>query len=382
MGAAIHLHQISFIAGQDGMPPGWTTWAARPEIAPRTFVDPVHQRSGQGSLAISGASNASEYGGWEFLVPGVEPGKWYRFTAFYRTEGVEYESRQVVSRLDWRTADGHRAGEPDYAYHVTPAGEWNQVTLDVPAPPKATGVKLQLYLANSPQGIVYWDDIAFDEIPAPSPRKVTIAAINLYPGGTMSPEKSVGLFLANIEQSIKQQTDLILLPEGINVVGTGKGDADVAEPIPGPTTSRLAAVAKSRKTYVVAGMFEREGHTVYNSAVVIDRAGNIIGKYRKVYLPREEIESGVTPGNDYPVFQTDFGRVGIMICWDLTYTDPARALALRGAEIILFPAWEGAVVLKKARAFENHVFLASSTYDDHTQILDPNGEVLARIFHQ
>jgi len=377
-GAAVHIRQTAFIAGQDGTPPGWTTWAARPEIAPRTFVDSVHHRSGQGSLAISGASNASEYGGWEFQVSGVNPGKWYRFTAYYRAEGVEYESQRVVSRLDWGAANGRRAGQPDYPYQVSPAGDWKEVTLDAPAPPDATTVKLQLYLANSPQGTVYWDDIAFDEIPDPAPRPVTIATINLYPRETGSPEASVRAFLENIEQSIQQPTDVILLGEAINVVGSGKHMAEAAEPIPGATTARLAEVARRRKTYLVSGMIEREGHTVYNAAVVFDRGGNLIGKYRKVYLPREEIEAGVTPGNAYPVFQTDFGRVGVMICWDVQYTDPARALALQGAEIILMPIWAGSELLEKARAYENHLFLVTSSYDEHTEIIDPNGEVVVK----
>jgi predicted amidohydrolase len=95
----------------------------------------------------------------------------------------------------------------------------------------------------------------------------------------------------------------------------------------------------------------------------IDRAGNLIGKYRKVYLPREEIEGGLSPGSDYPVFRTDFGKVGLMICWDVQYADPARALALRGAEMILMPIWGGNQTLGKARAIENRVFLISSGYD-------------------
>jgi predicted amidohydrolase len=125
-------------------------------------------------------------------------------------------------------------------------------------------------------------------------------------------------------------------------------------------------------------MIEREGHTVYNAAVVFDRGGNLIGKYRKVYLPREEIEAGVTPGNAYPIFQTDFGRVGVMICWDVQYTDPSRALALQGAEIILMPIWAGSELLEKARAYENHLFLVTSSYDEHTEIIDPNGEVVVK----
>jgi len=171
--------------------------------------------------------------------------------------------------------------------------------------------------------------------------------------------------------------DVILLPEGITVVGTGKHYPDVAETIPGPTTERLAQVAREKNSYIVAGIYERDGAAIYNTAVLIDRTGRFIGKYRKVYLPREEIEGGLTPGNDYPVFRTDFGKVGMMICWDLQYADPARALALRGAEMILMPIWGGNETLAKARAIENQVFLVSSGYDYPTSILDPNGELLA-----
>lgn len=124
-------------------------------------------------------------------------------------------------------------------------------------------------------------------------------------------------FLNVVDDSIRQKTDVILLPEGITVIGTGKKYADVTETIPGPTTVRLGELAKKRGTYVVAGIYEREGPVIYNTAVLIDRAGNVAGKYRKVYVPRGEIEGGLTPGNDYPVFQTDFGTVGLMICYDV-----------------------------------------------------------------
>jgi predicted amidohydrolase len=93
-----------------------------------------------------------------------------------------------------------------------------------------------------------------------------------------------------------------------------------------------------------------------------------------VYLPREEVEAGLTPGFDYPVFRTDFGTVGMMICYDVFFSDPARALALKGAEMILMPIWGGDETLAKARAIENKVFLVASGYDHPTYIMDPNGD--------
>jgi predicted amidohydrolase len=340
-------------------------------------VETVRYRGKPGALAISGNSNPAEFGGWEYTAPDIEAGKWYRLTAFYRAEAVEYEPIQVVARLDWANSQGRRAGQPDYAYRTTPEGSWNRVVLEAPAPAQAAAVKLQFFLANAPQGTVWWDDISFEEIPAPPARIVTVVSINLRPRNSKSTEESIRRFIEVIDQTVPGKTDIILLPEGITAIGTGKRYAEAAEPIPGPTTALLGETARRRRTYIVAGIYERDGIAVYNTAVLIDRAGNVAGKYRKVYLPREEYEGGLTPGASYPVFQTDFGRVGLMICWDVQYTDPARALALRGAELILMPIAGGNETLAKARAIENHVYLAASGYDYPNHIISPNGEVIA-----
>jgi predicted amidohydrolase len=207
---------------------------------------------------------------------------------------------------------------------------------------------------------------------------VSVAAVNLRPKGTTSSADSVNRFITMAERAIGDKTDVIVLPEGITAVGTGKSYVDVAETIPGATTRRLGELAKARNTYIVAGIYEREGPAVYNAAVLIDRSGNIAGKYRKVYLPREEIEGGLTPGRDYPVFHTDFGIVGLMICYDVMFPDPARALAGRGAQIILMPIAGGDETLARARAIENKLFIVSSGYDFPTMIIDPDGNVLSK----
>jgi predicted amidohydrolase len=375
--ASLHFQESAFVAAADGTPPGWSVWSARPETAPRVFVDPLHFRTRAGSLGISGNSNGAEHGGWERRVAGVEAGAWYRFVAYYRAEAVPSESWQVVARLDWRTSSNGRAGEPDYVYRASREGEWTKVWLDTQAPDKAASVVLQLYLSNAPNATVWWDDIALDQIADPGPRKVTIASINLRPNQTHSSAESVRQFLETVEATVRGKTDVILLPEGITVVGTGKTYPEVAETIPGPTTARLGELARKRGSYVAAGIYEREGTAIYNTAVLIDRAGNVEGKYRKVYLPREEVEAGLTPGGDYPVFRTDFGTVGLMICYDVFFADPARALATKGAEVILMPIWGGDETLAKARAIENKVFLVASGYDHPTYIMDPDGEMLS-----
>lgn len=363
---------------QDAFPSaaGWTSWSPRAEIAPRLWIDTLHSRNNAGSLALSGDSNAAEFGGWEREIRGIEPGHWYRFQASYRAEGIDDPARQVLPRLDWLASSGDRKGQPEYPWRADPsAAGWTTLSLDVQAPAEAAAVKIQLLLVNAPRATVWWDEVALEPVAAPSPRPVSVASVNLYPRKTSDP---VGEFLALLHRSLPARTDIAVLPEGITVVGTGKKYADVAEPVPGPTTARLGDFARRRNVWIVAGIYERERQAIYNTAVLIDRQGRVAGRYRKVYIPREEFEGGITPGSDYPVFRTDFGTVGMMICWDVQYADPARALALRGAEMILMPIWGGNDTLAKARAIENHVFLVSSGYDHPTYIMDPNGEMLSR----
>jgi len=363
-------------SGFSGEANGWTVWSSRPEIAPRTWVESTVSVGGQGSLAVSGNGNLGTFGGWQRTFTAIEPAAWYRFTASYRHTGITSPNWQIQPRLDWHRAGGRRAGEVDYAYQTTQEGEWTRVSLQTQAPANAGTVTVQLFLAHAPQGVVWWDNIAFTRIDPPGPRNVTIATVNFRPKGPQSPEQNVRQFVATIERAVPAKADLILLPEGITVVGTGKRYADVAETIPGPTTNTLGELARKRKAYIVAGIYEREGQVVYNTSVLMDREGKLAGKYRKVYLPREEMEE-LAPGNDYPVFKTDFGTIGMMICYDVFFADPARGLAAKGAEIILLPIWGGDETLAKARAIENQIYLISSGYNHPTYIMNPDGERIA-----
>jgi predicted amidohydrolase len=98
--------------------------------------------------------------------------------------------------------------------------------------------------------------------------------------------------------------------------------------------------------------------------VLIGPDGRVLGKYRKVCLPHSEVEAGVTPGAEYPVFETKFGKVGMMVCYDGFFPEVARELTKRGAEVIAWPVWGCDPLLARARANENRVFVVSSTYMD------------------
>jgi predicted amidohydrolase len=124
-----------------------------------------------------------------------------------------------------------------------------------------------------------------------------------------------------------------------------------------------------------------DGERYYNTAVLFDRRGAIVGRYRKTHLPLAEAESGVTPGSDYPVFETDFGTVGILICWDHWFPETARILRTRGAEIILISTIGDAPLQSMARAADNAIPVVVAGADGKTpsRIIDAEGSIIGEI---
>jgi len=117
---------------------------------------------------------------------------------------------------------------------------------------------------------------------------------------------------------------------------------DLAEPIPGPTTQRLGALAKQHGVVIVASLFERRAAGLYhNTAVVLDSDGRIAGKYRKMHIPDDpgfHEKFYFTPGDlGFTPIDTSVGRLGVLVCWDQWYPEAARLMALAGAELLLYP---------------------------------------------
>jgi predicted amidohydrolase len=211
-------------------------------------------------------------------------------------------------------------------------------------------------------GRVEWTDVALEETVTPPARKARLATVHYVPGAGKTSEEKCRQFAPFIEEAARRHADLVVLPETLTAVG--REYVDAAEPIPGPSTAYFGGLAKRHGLYLVAGLVERDRHLIYNAAVLIGPDGEVVGKYRKVSLPRGEIEAGITAGCDYPVFDTRFGRVGMMICYDGFFPEVARALSTRGAEVIAWPVAGCNPLLAAARACENHVYLVSSTYTD------------------
>jgi predicted amidohydrolase len=355
---------------------GWTTYAVRDEIAPRSWTE--RDAGGRLLLGLAGKGDAAVDGRWVREVP-VDPGRVYAFQAAYRTLRLGNPERSVLARVVWIDGSGRsrRAMEYPAATGTPDESGWTVASGVYRAPEGATRARLELHLRWAAQGEVLWRDVDLREAEPPEPRRVRLAAVNHQPRETRSPAENRQVFGGLVEQAAERGADVVVLPEGITVVGNGFTYAGAAEPVPGPTTTFFGELARRHQVWVVAGLYEREGTRVYNTAVLVGRDGKLAGRYRKMSLPDEEIEGGLTPGADTPVFETDFGRVGMMICWDSSYPEVARALAARGAEVIFLPIWGGEETLVRARAMENQVYVVASGYDFRTGIFDRRGQRIA-----
>lgn len=173
------------------------------------------------------------------------------------------------------------------------------------------------------------------ETAAEPERKARIIAAKLNPSGGNN-----SLLLSELEDQLLragEKPDMILLPEHHNTRALPPAE-NPGEPIDGPYARSLAEMALKFHSYVCTTFSLRdERNLLRNAAVIFDRQGKLAGTYYKVHLTMSEAEKGVVPGESFKVFDLDFGRVGILTCWDNWFSESSRIVAGMGAELILFP---------------------------------------------
>lgn len=195
-------------------------------------------------------------------------------------------------------------------------------------------------------------------------RVVTVSQDGLLekPGNAM-----LGATLARLEQAAAFQPDIACLPEHFT-----RGEP---ETLPAPTAERLGEWARRHNCYVICPLHLREGERVYNSALLVDRRGQVVGRYDKIRPTEPELQRGICPGAvDPPVFSTDFGVIGIQICFDVNWEEQWRALKQKGAEIVFFCSAYPAARQLAAHAWRLQCFVASATTTRAASIYDITGE--------
>lgn len=355
----------------------WKFESQRKDIEPSYAIDTKNTFQGKPTLMVGGGGKEYADGHW-YKVVSVEAGQYFQFQSQFKASHVEEPERCILARVIWQSEPGKQIGFTEYpvTLHDKTGEGWSTFEHVFLVPAETKIAKLELHYRWDADGMVRFSDVTFNKTVPPKSRMVKLATIHHRPRNTQGPQENLQQFAKLVAQAGVQKADIVCLPEALTMVGTGKSYVASSEPIPGPSTKFLGDVARQNNLYIVAGLLEKDGEVVYNTAVLIDRKGNLAGKYRKVSLPREEIDGGITPGNSFPVFDTDFGKIGMMICWDVTFPEGAKALAQQGAEIIFLPIAGGYLKLAMARALENQVYLVSSTYDMISAVFDLDGNVV------
>lgn len=207
-----------------------------------------------------------------------------------------------------------------------------------------------------------------------------------------------------INEGVRQDADFIVLPEMFNCPYSNDKFIEYCEDEKdSPTLSKISMLAQKNGVYVLAGSIpEREGDDLFNTSYLFDRTGEIIAKHRKMHLFDIDVKDRITfkesdvltAGNEFTLAETEFGKIGIGICYDIRFPELARIMVEKGAEILFYPGafnmttgpahWE---LLFKSRALDNQVFcvgVAPSLNEDasyhsfgHSIITNPWGDIIA-----
>jgi len=227
-----------------------------------------------------------------------------------------------------------------------------------------------------------------------APRKVIVGTAmqsfwGQYPGLHNRLDQLAGIvdqMAAQAKTKYNRGLDLAVLPETA-ITGEADGDA-LARSVPYDGLVQEVFARKSREhgCYIVVPTYlldSKEKKLCSNAAILVGRKGEVMGTYRKIHLvvslERGTMEGGATPGDALPVFDCDFGRLGIQICYDMEFDDGWTELGRRGAELIAWPTQSPQTSQPAFRAREHRCYIVSSTWRHNASIFEPTGKIAAQI---
>jgi len=240
--------------------------------------------------------------------------------------------------------------------------------------------------------------VAASAVKAPStanrpPRKVVVGTVvqgfwGDYPGLAKRLDQLGEIIDKMAEESQAKYgrgLDLAVLPE-VAVTGDKGGLMEHSLPFDGQVKEAFARKARERHCYIVVPMYlldDKEKKLAANVAFLVGRQGEVVGVYRKLHLAApvgsDSMEGGMTPGKDVPVFDCDFGKLGIQICFDMEYDYGWEELARRGAEIVAWPTQSPQTAQPAFRALRHRYYVVSSTWRNNASLFEPTGRITAQV---
>ncbi|HPA19252.1 MAG TPA: carbon-nitrogen hydrolase family protein [Verrucomicrobiae bacterium] len=316
-------------------------WAPHPKAAPKTA-----RRGEAFVVAANGTRTCS--GGWQWRYDGIAPGQSYGIAIEARHQGLAVPRDVLQCMAIWGApaADKER---PDAIWDLllpeAAGADRMRFSRKVVAPDGARQLTLRCSLRWTATGETLWGAprvVAAGTALAERP-SVSVCVVTGQTHGRQPQFKSMQdsiTFYGNLCEAACQRCrpQLIVLPEIALQWGVPGDSLDLAVPAPGPETEAFAAIARKHRARIALGMLEREGDAVRNSVVLIGPTGGIDGRYHKVHLAAGgEDVSGVLPGDGFPVFDTEVGRIGCNICMDSSAAESSRMVGLNGADFLLLP---------------------------------------------
>jgi predicted amidohydrolase len=212
------------------------------------------------------------------------------------------------------------------------------------------------------------------------PREVWIGSFSQMNLTAPTQENMVDQIFKRLENILVYQPDIICLPEGFPFGNVEKKYSTPERVIASEYgLGKAAEFSIKNRCYLVCPVVTSENGKAYNSAVIFDRKGQKIGEYRKAHLTEGEINEGLTPGPlRPPVFKTDFGIIGVQICFDLLWEDSWAALKEQGAEMVFFASAFAGGQAVNAKAWRYQYAVVSSTRKNTSKICDITGEVISQ----
>ncbi|MBI3972605.1 MAG: carbon-nitrogen hydrolase family protein [Chloroflexi bacterium] len=400
-------------------------WICREAIAPRIWPDvsPPDTRS----LWLE--SNGSEgcYGGWELRFPvSVEVGDELLFELEAEAKVLPRGTDALVVEAFWHDPTGAQVDwAPVFLDGVSDDGVSDDGVSDdgvsdaapedhqtrarfaarLRSPAGASELRVRCGIRWSPVGRVRWHNWRLRPVPAAPPRLLRLGVASAKPERWVDMETNARHYVEQCRLAGEAGVDLVCLPELILTLGMrekGPHDAHAAAlPLPGPWLEPFQDVARRYRMGICFSVYERagkDGEVVYNTAILLGKDGELIGRYRKVHLALAEARRGITAGHEFPVFDFDGVAIGMLICMDSSPAETARILARKGAEIMLMPIagdfraneWmprgqrrvrfhaERWKLIQEAHAFDNHLYtVVARNHTEGSAIAAPWGEILA-----
>lgn len=252
-------------------------------------------------------------------------------------------------------------------------------------PEDCVRLELELLLFSHTPGTAEFTQLSLTEAGPYVPRKVRLCAVSwdmIEPGKFKTYEENVENVMKELDTVGPLKPDVVVFTEAVYQTGRDSerqpkvhfsrlDDEDVA---------KLCAKAKEYNTYICCSIYEKpdEEGPKRLTGVLINRQGEIQNIYHKTHLTMDELENGAMLETELPVFETDFGKVGIHICWDHFFPECSRTLALRGAEVLLIPTHGFRRERTMTRALENGVYIVSAyTHNEGTVVVNNDGKVIA-----